>query len=123
MKTFKTVIIAFTGMIALQTTNAQSDKTQRLIGEATAHIKVYGNCGMDKSRIEKNARIVAGVRSAVWDEDTQILTLKYAVAKVNLPDDVQKKIAAAGNDTEKYRADDKVYESLPDCCHYPRKKL
>lgn len=121
MKTFKTVIIAFIGMIALQTTNAQCDKTQRLIGEATAHIKVYGNCGMDKSRIEKNARIVAGVSSAVWNEDTQILTLKYAVAKVNLPDDVQKKIAAAGNDTEKYRADDKVYESLPDCCHYPGK--
>ena len=36
--------------------------------------------------------------------------------------DYEKKIAAVGHDTEKYLADDKVYEKLPGCCHYERKK-
>ena len=36
--------------------------------------------------------------------------------------DIQKKIAEVGHDTEKYSADDKVYENLPGCCHYKRKK-
>lgn len=34
----------------------------------------------------------------------------------------RKKIAAVGHDTEKFEADDKVYEKLPGCCLYERKK-
>ena len=120
MKSFKILMIAI-AMITFQPASAQSDKSERNIGIKTQSIKVLGNCGMDKKRIEKNAVLVDGVKSAVWNEDTQILTLKYNVSKNNIADDVQKKVAAAGNDTEKYRADDAVYESLPDCCHYPRK--
>jgi hypothetical protein len=76
---------------------------------------------MDKRRIETAASSVEGVKLAVWDEYTQVLTLTYSVFKKDAVDNVQQKIAAAGNDTEKYRANDTAYQKLPDCCHHTRK--
>jgi len=122
MKTYKILVMVIFTTITFHASNAQSNKDERSTGVKTELIKVYGMCGMDKRRIEKNAYLVDGVKSAVWNEDTQILTLKYNVSKSNTADNVQKKIASAGNDTERYRADDAVYESLPECCHYQRKK-
>lgn len=89
--------------------------------EKTDTIKVYGECGMCKSRIQKILKI-DGISSAVWDVDTKMLTVSYNPAIIT-NDDIQKKIATVGHDTEKYRADDKVYEKLPGCCHYERKKV
>ena len=85
----------------------------------TTDFKVYGNCGMCKSRIEKAAKI-DGVTSAEWSQETNMLTLKYDTQKVNL-DDVHQKIADAGHDTEKVRAQDDTYNSLPACCLYKRR--
>ena len=125
MKTIKlllAIIIAFT---TFQFANAQSDKTERAknFGIKTETIKVSGTCSMDKRRIETAAYSVDGVKSAAWDEYTQVLTLKYSVFKKDAGDNVQKKIASVGNDTEKYKAADAVYNKLPDCCHYQRTKL
>lgn len=78
---------------------------------------------MDKRRIETAAYSIDGVKSATWNEYTRVLTLKYDVFKKEAADDVQKKIVLAGNDTEKYRAEDAAYQNLPDCCHYQRKPL
>ncbi len=75
---------------------------------------------MDKRRIETAAYSIDGVKSAAWDEYTQALTLTYSVFKKDGPDNVQKKIADGGNETEKYRATDAAYKKLPDCCHYQR---
>lgn len=113
------MMIAF---ITTQSVNGQSDKTQRSIGIKTQTIKVSGTCSMDKRRIETAAYTVDGVKSAVWDEYTELLTLKYSVFKKDAAVDAQKKIAAVGNDTERYRADDGTYQALPDCCHYQRKQ-
>ena len=105
-----------------QSANAQSDKTQRTIGIKTQTIKVSGTCDMDKRRIEKAASTVDGIKTAVWDIDAQKLTIKYSVFKKDAADNVQKKIASVGNDTEKYKADDAAYQQLPECCHYPGKQ-
>ncbi len=105
----------------IQSVNAQSDKTQRTIGIKTQNIKVSGTCSMDKRRIETSAYSVGGIKSANWNEYTQVLTLTYSVFRKDAPDNVQKKIAAVGNDTEKYSANDAVYQALPDCGHYQRK--
>ena len=35
-------------------------------------------------------------------------------------EDIEKKVAEAGHDTEHVRADDKVYENLHGCCKYDR---
>ena len=86
-------------------------------------IKVYGECGMCKARIEKAAAAVEGVTSAVWDETTKDLTLKYSQSTKEAVDSVQMKIASIGHDTEKYSADNAAYQKLPDCCHYERKPL
>jgi len=119
MKLLFAMLLAFA---TYQSANAQSDKTQRTIGIKTQTIKVSGTCDMDKRRIETAAYTVEGVKSAVWDQYSQVLTLKYSVFKKDAADNVQKKIALAGNDTEQYKADDAAYQSLPECCHYQRKQ-
>jgi len=123
--TMKTIKILFAMMIALITTqsvNAQSDKTERTVGIKTQTLKVYGECGMCKKRIEKAAYTIEGVKSAVWNENSKVLTLKYSVFKKEAADNVQKKIATIGYDTEKYSAVDAAYQKLPDCCQYQRKQ-
>lgn len=82
----------------------------------TETIKVSGNCESCKARIEKAAK-VAGVTKADWSDKTKVLTLVYDLSKVK-SDDVQKKIAAVGHDTPKYKATNAVYNSLPSCCKY-----
>jgi hypothetical protein len=37
-------------------------------------------------------------------------------------DALDKKLALVGHDTEKYKAEDKVYDGLPGCCKYDRAK-
>lgn len=86
----------------------------------TESFKVYGNCGMCKSRIEKAAKS-AGATDASWSADTKMLTVTYDSSKV-LNEELQKKIASVGHDTETMRADDSVYSKLPGCCLYERKK-
>lgn len=123
MKTIKLLFAMLLAFATFQSASAQqSDKTQREPGIKTEKIKVSGTCDMDKRRIETAANAIDGVKSAIWDEYTQVLTLKYSVFKKDAADNVQKKIASVGNDTEKYRADDTVYQKLPECCHYPRKQ-
>ncbi|MFU8842338.1 MAG: heavy-metal-associated domain-containing protein [Bacteroidales bacterium] len=85
----------------------------------TSEFKVYGNCGMCKARIEKAAK-TDGVTSAVWDKDTKILKVKYQPSKIRVAT-IHKNIAEAGHDTEKEKASDETYNSLPACCHYKRR--
>jgi periplasmic mercuric ion binding protein len=82
----------------------------------TETIKVSGNCGSCKARIEKAAK-VDGVTKANWNDKTKTLTLVYNSDKIS-SDKVQKLIAAVGHDTPKYKADAKVYNALPGCCKY-----
>ncbi len=85
----------------------------------TAEFKVFGACGMCKTRIEKAAKETEGVLSASWDLESNILSLEFDPALVSL-ETVHKNIAAAGHDTELFQADDEVYAKLPACCKYNR---
>ncbi|MFW5687640.1 MAG: heavy-metal-associated domain-containing protein [Bacteroidota bacterium] len=107
----KTLVFFITLLIPMLGVSNQ-DKTE---------FKVYGACEMCKARIEKAAKSVHGVHAADWDMKTQMLTLDYDTQKVDL-DDVHQKIADAGHDTEKVRASDETYQSLPACCKYKRPK-
>jgi Cu(I)/Ag(I) efflux system membrane fusion protein len=84
-----------------------------------AIVKVAGSCGMCKDRIEKAALSVGGVISANWDEKSQVVHLNFDPQKTN-SNEIQKTIAKAGHDTEKYKAPDSVYNKLPECCLYKR---
>ncbi len=84
-----------------------------------ASIEVAGNCGMCRKKIETAAR-VDGVKEAKWNQKTKILDLKFNPALISL-DQIQLRIAAAGYDTPRFRANDETYKALHECCHYPRK--
>lgn len=84
----------------------------------TETVKIYGNCGMCETTIEEagNLKKVAQVD---WDKDTKIATLTYDSAKTN-QDEILKRIALAGYDSEKFLAPDAAYNSLAGCCQYER---
>jgi len=80
-------------------------------------IKVSGECDMCKDRIETAAKTVSGVKSAEWTAEKQMLNVEFDPNKTN-SDAIQKAIAKAGHDTEKFKAPDEVYKQLPECCLY-----
>lgn len=84
-----------------------------------ASVKVAGNCGMCKDRIEKAAKSVAGVSSASWEAETQTLHLNFDPQKTNV-DAIQKAVAEAGHDTETHKTPNAIYEELHGCCQYER---
>lgn len=84
----------------------------------TETVKIYGNCGMCKATIEK-AGSEKKVASLEWNKDTKMATLTYDSDKTN-PDEILKRIALAGYDSEKFLAPDDVYAKLPGCCQYSR---
>jgi len=114
MKTFKYILSALIIMTLSATSYAQM--SSNMVMTKTEVIKVSGKCETCKARIEKAAK-VAGVTKADWNVKTKLLTLVYNPMKVK-SDDVQKDIALAGHDTQKYKATDKAYNSLPGCCKY-----
>jgi len=78
---------------------------------------VSGNCEMCKDRIETAASSVKGVSTAVWDVKTKKIDVEYMGPLASI-DIIQKAIAKAGHDTGKYKADNKTYQGLPECCLY-----
>ncbi len=85
----------------------------------TEELKVYGNCGMCKTRIEKAATSVEGVTKADWDKVTKMITVSYDESKTDA-DKVLAAIAKVGHDTDTHKADDAVYDKLHGCCKYDR---
>jgi len=113
MKTKINLLLSLMLFIGI-TASAQDSKTEEF--------KVYGNCGMCKTRIEKAAKTVEGVTLAEWNKDTKMAKVSFDANKTNVLK-IQEAIANVGHDTDKYKADDKVYEKLPACCLYERAKI
>jgi len=108
MKSLK--LFAVTLMITATTVAFAQDKTETF--------KVSGVCSMCKKKIE-NAAKGPGVKSFTWNEETKLAKVTYNTKMVSIAD-LQKKIAAAGYDTEKFKAADKAFKNLPECCQYDR---
>jgi periplasmic mercuric ion binding protein len=81
-----------------------------------ANIKVYGNCGMCKMRIQK-ALDRGGVKTSNWDTGTKNLSVVYNSSKIS-EQKIHELIASVGHDTDKVKAKDEVYAKLPFCCLY-----
>jgi periplasmic mercuric ion binding protein len=122
MKTIKLLFAMLLAFATFQSANAQSDKTDRFKDRSITitSFKVYGECGSCRHRIE-NALKVPGIVSAKWNEEDQFLTVQYKAKDIIL-DKIYLLVAAVGHDTEKVKADDAVYQKLPDCCHYQRQQ-
>lgn len=121
MKTIKLIFIVLVTVLLTSTSYSQtSQKADSNAKTKTETFKVWGNCESCQARIEKAAKI-DGVSAASWNKDTKMLTVAFNPAKTS-DETIQKSIAAVGHDTEKFKADNKVYDQLPACCQYQRKK-
>ncbi len=116
MKTVKIIIIALLVVAFGNNSNAQTQVNSKASATKTEKLKVSGNCEQCKARIEKAAKI-DGVTKAEWSTESKILAVTYDPSKTTI-DQIGKKVAASGHDTEKAKADDKSFNALPGCCKY-----
>lgn len=89
---------------------AQNKTTQ------TDTITISGNCSQCKSRIEE-AAYVKGVKSAVWNTQTKVLTVIYNAEKTDM-EKIAVSVAKAGHDNRMHTSAEKDYKRLPACCAY-----
>lgn len=113
MKTLNIFLAIAMAFSTISISNAQTNT------EVNDTVKVWGNCSMCQSRIEKAAK-EAGATAAKWDEDTKILSVSYVTSKSSLKT-IEEKIASVGHDTQNIDAGNDVYNKLPGCCKYDRK--
>ncbi|MDT7832495.1 metal transporter [Flavobacteriaceae bacterium S356] len=112
----KTIFILSFLMICL---SAEAQKKRK---NAKVSIEVDGVCMMCKKRIEKAALNTKGVKFALWNVKTHMLSLIIDERKTDVKT-IQKNIAAVGHDTKGIRAKDHVYNSIDPCCKYRDKKV
>lgn len=86
--------------------------------EVKETIKVSGNCGMCKKKIEAAAKN-AGASFASWNAETKELVVAYNGKKTSNAK-IQEAVAASGYDTENVKATDEAYNNLHACCKYER---
>ena len=123
----KSILSATVLSIVMLTTNAvgavlkieNSTIISKHDDKKTDSFKVYGNCGMCEKTIEGSLKGVKGIEKADWNKDTKMMEVVYHTHDISL-DEIKKKIAAVGYDTEEHRATDKVYNNLAGCCQYDR---
>ena len=111
MKSLSIIAVLFFGLLSTSNSFAQSSVKDETI-------KVWGNCGMCKTTIEK-AATKAGASTANWNEDSKELKVSYAVNKTS-SEKIQQQIAKSGYDTQGFKATDKAYDKLNGCCKYER---
>lgn len=108
MKIFRISLLA-TLLLAISATSIAQNKTEK--------IKVWGECGMCKNKIEKAAK-EAGASFAEWNSESKELTVTYAAS--SNAGKIEKAVAAVGYDTRNVRASDETYSKLHSCCKYDR---
>jgi copper chaperone CopZ len=86
------------------------------IRKTTISFEVQGNCGECKERIEK-ALDKKGIYKAIYNIESNIVTISYDPTKLQ-EIQLHNIIAMVGHDTDKVKASNVVYQSLPDCCKY-----
>ncbi len=111
MKTLSLFAAILFSIFSINTATAQSGKKET--------IKVWGNCGMCKTTIEKAAK-KGGAKTANWNEDSKELLVTYAVNKTSSVK-IQQAIAKSGYDTQDFTAIQTAYNNLHGCCKYDRK--
>jgi copper chaperone CopZ len=85
----------------------------------SVEFKVTGNCSMCKKAIESSLKGIKGIHEATWGQKTKVMKVVFDPAEIS-EDQIHQKIADSGYDTEKKKASEKAYSSLPECCQYDR---
>lgn len=88
--------------------------------EITDTFKVRGADTFEcKRQIESAAFNVIGVTMANWNSEKQVIRVIFDESKTTL-ENIKKAVAKAGFDTDHFKANDEVFNKLPDCCKYKR---
>ena len=114
MNLISKILVAITVLLSFTSCNSQIKNAK------TETVKIYGNCDMCKKKIEKAGNLKS-IAKVTWDDKTQIATLIYDAKKTN-QDEILKRIALVGYDSDKFLAPDKTYSKLDKCCQYDRPK-
>jgi periplasmic mercuric ion binding protein len=78
-------------------------------------IETSARCDMCKKRIEKAIGLEKGVKAAVLDVKSKVLTVQYRDGKTN-PEALRTAVTKVGYDAGVLPADKKAHDRLPDCC-------
>lgn len=112
MNSLKKIMMAITLLLSFIVSNAQIKNIK------TETVKIFGNCGMCKTTIEK-AGTLKNIAKVDWNKDTKMAILTYDAKKTN-QDEILKRIALVGYDNDNFLAPDVAYSKLPACCQYNR---
>jgi len=106
------------GLMAIALLLSVTAATAQIKNTKTETVKIFGNCGMCETNIEK-AGSLNKVAMVDWNKDSKMATITYDAKKTN-SDEILKRIALAGYDNEKFLAPVDVYDNLHGCCQYDR---
>jgi len=112
MNSLKKIMIAILLLLSVVVSNAQIKNAK------IESVKIYGNCGMCEAKIEK-AGSLKNVANVDWNADTKMAVLSYD-PKITSQDEILKRIALSGYDSDKFLAPDETYSKLAGCCQYDR---
>jgi copper chaperone CopZ len=106
------------GLMAITLLLSAVVSTAQIKNSKTETVKIFGNCGMCESKIEKagNQKDIASVD---WNKDSKMATLIYD-SKITNKDEILKRIALVGYDSEQFHAEEAAFNKLPGCCQYDR---
>lgn len=107
------IFFAFVSTLVFAQAKTEATASAKVV---TANIKVLGNCGMCKERIEKAVE-VKGVKQAKWNIASKNLEVIYVPEKIT-EKKIRELVSAVGHDTDSTKAKDAVYAKLPFCCLY-----
>jgi copper chaperone CopZ len=112
MKSLEKTMMAILLLLSVVVSNAQIKNAKK------ESVKIYGNCVMCETTIEK-AGSLKNIANVDWNADTKMALLTYD-SKITNQDEILKRIALAGYDSDKFLAPDAVYSKLTGCCQYNR---
>lgn len=105
------IVIATVVMVFLTGVTFAQEKNKKLTFE------VDGKCDMCKTRIEKAALGVKGVKYAMWDIPSHQLSLIIDERKTD-PMKVKTALVTVGHDTKELKATKEAYDGIHPCCKY-----
>ena len=112
MNSISKILIAITLLLSFTACDAQIKNAK------TETVKIYGNCGMCEKVIEKAGNFKKAAK-VDWNADTKLATITFDTKKTN-KDEILKRIALSGYDSDTFLAPEETYKKLPGCCQYDR---
>lgn len=110
----------FNILIVLSVVLSATSGFAQIRNSKTETVKILGKCDACKTAIEKAGNL-KNIAVVSWSKDSKMATITFDSKKTNR-DEILKRIALVGYDSDQYLAPDSAYEKLAECCIYERQK-